>query len=210
MTALLKKYYTAEEYLEMERVAPYKSEYFEGQIYPMGDNDGETPEAMAGAKPSHNTILENISIEVGSNLKKRRTCRSYSSDQRVHIPSNGLYTYPDLVVVCGKPEFTETQDCLTNPILIVEVLSKSTANYDRSEKFELYRDIQTFKEYLLIDSRRVWAELWRKNQDNIWSLVFESKSLDTTLYLESIDTHLSLNDLYINTEGLIDTVFEIR
>ncbi|NBB22853.1 Uma2 family endonuclease [Runella sp. CRIBMP] len=210
MTALPKKYYTPEEYLELEEKAAYKSEYFNGHIYPMGDFEGDTPEAMAGANPAHNAIRENLSIEIGSFLKKK-ACRSFSSDQRVFIPSNGLYTYPDLVVVCGKPEFSDVQtNSLTNPVLIVEVLSQSTANYDRGEKFELFRDIPTFREYLLIDSRRVWAELWRKSNEGIWSLVFEGKSLESLLCLETIGMELPLSDLYVNTGDLPETVFEIR
>lgn len=210
MTALPKKYYTPEEYLELEEKAAYKSEYIHGEIFPMGDFEGDTPEAMAGAKPAHNAIRENLSIEIGSFLKKK-SCRSYSSDQRVLIPTTGLYAYPDLVVVCGKPEFSDSQTgSLTNPVLIVEVLSQSTANYDRSEKFELYRDIPTFKEYLLIDSRRVWVELWRKSEQGIWSLMLESKSLEAVIHLETIGADLLLADLYANTEDLPEMVFRVR
>jgi len=123
MTKLPKKYYTPEEYLELEEKAAYKSEYIHGEIFPMGDFEGDTPEAMAGAKPAHNAIRGNLSGEIGSFLKKK-SCRSYSSDQRVLIPTTGLYAYPDLVVVCGKPEFSDSQTgSLTNPVLIVEVLS---------------------------------------------------------------------------------------
>ena len=210
MTKLSKKYYTPEEYLELEEKAAYKSEYIHGEIFPMGDFEGDTPEAMAGAKPAHNAIRENLSIEIGSFLKKK-SCRSYSSDQRVLIPTTGLYAYPDLVVVCGKPEFSDSQTgSLTNPVLIVEVLSQSTANYDRSEKFELYRDIPTFKEYLLIDSRRVWVELWRKSEQGIWSLMLESKSLEAVIHLETIGADLLLADLYANTEDLPEMVFRVR
>ncbi|MCU0342178.1 MAG: Uma2 family endonuclease, partial [Spirosomaceae bacterium] len=119
MPVLPKRKYTVEEYLAMEETAPYKSEYFDGYIYPMGDFEGDTPEAMAGAKPAHNAIRENLSINIGGYFKKNKGCRSYSSDQRVRVDENGLFTYPDLVVVCGKPEFTN--DSLTNPVLIVEV-----------------------------------------------------------------------------------------
>lgn len=210
MTKLSKKYYTPEEYLELEEKAAYKSEYIHGEIFPMGDFEGDTPEAMAGAKPAHNAIRENLSIEIGSFLKKK-SCRSYSSDQRVLIPTTGLYAYPDLVVVCGKPEFSDSQTgSLTNPVLIVEVLSQSTANYDRSEKFELYRDIPTFREYLLIDSRRVWVELWRKSEEGIWSLMLESKLLEAVIHLETIGADLLLADLYANTEDLPETVFRVR
>ncbi|WP_028522626.1 Uma2 family endonuclease [Runella limosa] len=210
MTKLPKKYYTPEEYLELEEKAAYKSEYIHGEIFPMGDFEGDTPEAMAGAKPAHNAIRENLSIEIGSFLKKK-SCRSYSSDQRVLIPTTGLYAYPDLVAVCGKPEFSDSQTgSLTNPVLIVEVLSQSTANYDRSEKFELYRDIPTFREYLLIDSRRVWVELWRKSEEGIWSLMLESKLLEAVIHLETIGADLLLADLYANTEDLPETVFRVR
>ncbi len=115
------------------------------------------------------------------------------------------------MVVCGKPEFSDTQTgSLTNPVLLIEVLSQSTANYGRGEKFELYRDIPTFREYLLIDSRRIWAELWRKSTEGIWSLVFEGKSLDLIVSLETIGAELLLRDLYVNTEDLPETVFRIR
>lgn len=210
MTAPPKKYYTPEEYLELEEKTPYKSEYYDGQIYPLGDFEGATPEERAGSHVVCNAIRENLIGEIGVFLKKK-SCRSYSSDQRVFIPSNGLYCYPDVVMVCGKPTFSDTQSgSLTNPGLIIEVLSQSTANYDRSEKFELYRDIPTFREYLLIDSRRIWAELWRKNSDGIWSLVFEGKSLDLTVHLETIEADFLLSDLYANTEDLPETVFSIR
>ena len=95
-------------------------------------------------------------------------------------------------------------------MLIVEVLSQSTANYDRSEKFELYRDIPTFREYLLIDSRRVWVELWRKSEQGVWSLMLESKSLEAVIHLETIGADLLLADLYANTEDLPETVFRVR
>ena len=211
MTALPKKYYTPEEYLELEEKAAYKSEYIHGEIFPMGDFEGDTPEAMAGAKPVHNAIRENLSGELHIHFKKKKGCRSYSSDQRVLIPTTGLYAYPDLIVVCGKPEFSDSQTgSLTNPALIVEVLSQSTANSDRSEKFELYRDIATFREYLLIDSRRVWVELWRKSEQGIWSLMLESKLLEAVIHLETIGADLLLADLYANTEDLPETVFRIR
>lgn len=211
MTALPKKYYTPEEYLALEEKAAYKSEYFDGQIYPMGDFEGDTPEAMAGAKPAHNAIRENLSGELHIHFKKKKGCRSYSSDQRVFVPATGLYAYPDLVIVCGKPEFSDSQtSSLTNPVVLIEVLSQSTANYDRGEKFELYREIPTLREYLLVDSRRIWVELWRKSEQGIWSLMFESKSLDAVVHLEAIQADLLLADLYANTEDLPETVFRIR
>ena len=209
MNALPNKYYSPQEYLELERAAPYKSEYFDGEIFPMGDLDGNSPEAMARAKPRHNAIRENLSVEIGSHFKKNRTCRSYSSDQRIRISSNGLYTYPDLVALCGKPEFEGIENLL-NPTLIVEVLSKSTAGYDRSEKFALYRDIPTFREYLLVDSRHVFVELFRKNSDQNWELVFETRQISASFHLETIDLTLAVEDIYANTSDLPETPFKIR
>lgn len=211
MTALPEKLYTPEEYLERERNAPYKSEYYQGRIYPMGDSEGETPEAMAGARAPHNSIKENLSIEIGSHLKKTRTCRSYSSDQRIFIPQNGLYTYPDLSVVCGKPTFgDEQQFLLTNPVLLIEVLSNGTASYDRAEKFELYRSIPTLREYLTVDSRRVHAGLWRRTNENVWLLAQEVRDLDDAVTLETIGLTLLLLDVYANVEELPAADFSLR
>jgi Uma2 family endonuclease len=174
----------------------------------MGDFEGDTPEAMAGAKPAHNAIRENLSIFIGGYFKKNKGCRSYSSDQRVRVDENGLFTYPDLVVVCGKPEFTN--DSLINPVLIVEVLSKSTADYDRSGKFELYRGIASFREYLLVDSQRVYVELHRKNDEGLWILAAELRSLNDSVTLQTIGLNISLQDIYSDTEDLPNVMFEIR
>jgi Uma2 family endonuclease len=211
MSAEPKKYFTPEEYLELERKAPYKSEYFNGVIYPMGDYEGDTPIAMAGARPRHNAIRENLSIELGTFLR-RKSCRTFSSDQRVFIPETSLYTYPDLLVVCGRPEFSDVErDAVTNPVLLVEVLSKSTANYDRGEKFELYRSIPSFQEYLLVDSRRTRVELWQRNEEGKWTLAFEGGDLAQSIHLQSIGLTITLEDIYANTDDLpVDEPFEIR
>jgi Uma2 family endonuclease len=203
MTAIPQKFYTPEEYLELERDAPYKSEYYGGRIYPMGDFEGDTPEAMSGARSRHNAIRENLSGELHATFKKKGGCRTFSADQRVHIPSNGLYTYPDLLVVCGKPEYLDDEsDTLTNPIVLVEVLSKSTAGYDRGEKFALYRRIPTLREYLILDSRRVGVELWRKNEFGFWLLALETDQPTDELIFESLGVTLLVGDLYANTDDL--------
>ena len=148
MSAELKPYYSSETYLEMERQADYKSEYFQGEIF-----------AMAGGSTNHNAIKENTSVSIWNHLRQGKGCRNYSSDQRIHIQDNGLYTYPDLVVICGPNQYADMKrDTITNPILIGEVLSPSTAAYDRGEKFRLYRSIPSFQEYLLIDSTQIRAE----------------------------------------------------
>lgn len=158
--------------------------------------------AIAGAGRNHNRITENLSISVGSFLKGK-FCRSYSSDLKVHIPANSLYTYPDLLVVCGKEEFVdENTDTLLNPTIIVEVLSKSTGSYDRGEKFQLYRSIPTLEEYVLIDSQRIAAEVFRKNDGGFWSLMSENYTLEGGIEMASIGLTLPMRDIYDQVEDL--------
>ena len=192
MTAQTQKVYSEQEYLEMERDADYKSEYYRGEIF-----------AMAGAGFNHNRITENLSVDVGSFLKGK-PCRSYSSDLRIHIPVNGLYTYPDFLIICGKNEFLdEKKDTILNPTVIIEVLSPSTSGYDRGEKFHFYRSIPSLKEYAIVDSLSIAAEVWRKNDDNIWYLSSEAYSLNESIEFGSVDVKLSLTDIYADTEDLI-------
>ena len=185
-----KAYLTSEEYLETERTATYKSEYYQGEVF-----------AMAGAGNNHNIITSNLIISIGSFLRGKG-CTVYPSDMRLHIPENGLYTYPDVMVTCGKKEFLdEKKDTLTNPVLVVEVLSNSTESYDRGRKFGFYRSIPTLREYLLVDSQRVSAERYLKNESGIWEL-HDSPGLGGALRLDSIDCELLLSDLYEGTEDL--------
>ncbi len=157
---------------------------------------------MAGAGRNHNRITENLSISVGSFLRGK-SCRTYSSDLKVHIPANSLYTYPDLLVVCGKEQFLdENTDTLLNPKIIVEVLSKSTGSYDRGEKFQLYRSIPSLEEYVLIDSQRIAAEVFRKSEKGFWSLMSENYSLEGSIELASIGFTLPMRDIYDQTEEL--------
>ncbi|WP_138994401.1 Uma2 family endonuclease [Larkinella sp. C7] len=187
-----KPYYTPENYLELERKAAYKSEYFKGEIF-----------AMAGASRNHNRIKENLSIGIGSYLKGKR-CQSFSSDMRLHIPSNSLYTYPDLVIVCGEPELLDsTFDTLLNPTILVEVLSESTKDYDRGGKFMLYRNIPTFQEYILVDSEQIRVEAWYKPENGFWTLRKETGAVDDSLTIQTLDLTLSLRDIYEQTVGLL-------
>lgn len=191
MTAQPQRKISPEEYLELEREADYKSEYFQGEVF-----------AMAGAGRNHNRITENLSIGIGSFLGGK-SCRSYSRDFRVHIPSNSLYTYPDLLVVCGKEEFVdENTDTLLNPKIIIEVLSKSTGSYDRGEKFQLYRSIPSLEEYVLIDSQRIAAEVFRKSERGFWSLMSESYTLEGSIELASIGLTLPMRNIYDQIEDL--------
>ena len=191
MTAVAIKMYTQEEYLELERAAEYKSEYYRGEIF-----------AMSGASRYHNRITENLSGEIYIALKGK-SCQSFSRDMRVHIPENTLYTYPDLLIVCGKPEFLDNQtDTLLNPSVIIEVLSPSTEGYDQGKKFHLYRSLRMLTEYVLIDSQEVRAEVYRKASNGIWALVSEADDLEGSIEIGHIGLTLKMSDIYAQTEDL--------
>ena len=191
MTAQPQKKYSPEEYLELERAAENKSEYYQGEIF-----------AMAGASRYHNRIAANLYGLLYNGLQGK-PCNYYPSEMRVHIPANGLYTYPDLLAACGKEEFLDdVLDTHLNPKLIIEVLSESTGGYDRGEKFQLYRSIPSLEEYVLIDSQRIAAEVNRKNPQGFWSLMSEGYDLESSIELASIGLTLSLRDIYNRVEDL--------
>lgn len=191
MVAEQRQFITQEAYLAMEREAFEKSEYFEGQLYP-----------MAGATKEHNRIKANFSGEIGYFLKNKQ-CQSFSSDFRVHIPENGLYAYPDVIVVCDEPELLDDKfDTLLNPAVIIEILSKSTRGYDKNAKFALYRDIPTLREYVLVDSRRVKVEVWQKSLDGVWSLAKETNQADDMIRIETIGLPLPIRAVYNRVPGL--------
>ncbi len=203
-------YISPEEYLRREREAPYKSEYFQGVIYPMGDLEGNTPEAMAGASPNHNRIKGNVEFNLTSHFRKNRGCQAFSGDQRVHIPENSLFTYPDVLAVCGKFILNpEDRSSLTNPTVIIEILSKRTAAYDRGEKFRLYRGIPTLREYVLVDSRKVDVVVYRKGENDLWTLVNQATQFFEEITLESVGVTLPLEEIYLDT-NLTDTLYLLR
>lgn len=147
------------EYLERERVAEFKSEYFEGNVFEM----------QHGERIEHVSIVSNLLGELRPKLKECG-CNMLSHDMRVHVRQNTLYTYPDLVVFCGEPEFLDGEfDTLMNPTAIIEVLSESTRDYDTGTKFSLYRGIPTLGEYILIDSQQRQIERWYR-ADGTWHL----------------------------------------
>jgi Uma2 family endonuclease len=201
MSAIPKKKYTVEEYLQMELTAPYKSEYYNGEIFPMGEIEGDTPEAMAGALPPHNVISSNIIILLGNKLRGKG-CRPYGSDQRIFIPETGLYTYSDIAVFCGTLQFQDNMT-LKNPLLLVEVLSKVTEGYNRGSKFEMYRSIPTLLEYLMVDSQRVHVELWRKETSK-WVLAFETNDVNESVELKSIGNTFQLQDFYFEALEMLE------
>lgn len=175
---------TPEEYLALERTADIKSEYLDGEMF-----------AMSGASRWHNLITGNLTGELSTQLKKC-PCEVYSSDLRVHIPATGLYTYPDVAVVCGEPRFEDEQlDTLLNPRILVEVLSPTTEGYDRGKKFEHYQSIDSLAEYLLVDQTRPRVEHYVRQDGNQWLLtVFEG--LQATVTLPSIQCGLALAEVY--------------
>lgn len=177
-------YISPEEYLEMERSSEEKHEYYKGEVY-----------AMSGASPAHNDIAYNINRLMAPPLHGKG-CKLYGSDFRVHIPENTLFTYPDFSIVCGKTETADVYtDNLTNPTVIIEILSKSTKDYDRGTKFNLNRSIKTLKEYILVDSTSLSVELFTRLEDNSWHLT-EYKELTATFHISTIELTLCLRDIY--------------
>lgn len=184
MSSQPKTLLTAEEYLSIERQAVYKSEYFAGEMF-----------AMSGASRRHNLIVTNVVGELRAQLKNR-PCEVYPSDMRVKIPGTGLYTYPDVVVVCGEAQFEdECIDTLLNPALLVEVLSESTEGYDRGKKSEHYRKLASLTEYLLIAQEQHHLEHYVRQSDNQW-LLSETDDLQATIHLPSINCDLALAEVY--------------
>ncbi len=173
-----------EAYLEMENSADEKHEYYKGEIF-----------AMSGAKMPHNRIASNLLIAIGLKLKGKR-CQPYGSDARIHIESNTLFTYPDISIICGEIITLNNDDYnVLNPTVIIEVLSKSTKNYDRGEKFKLYRDITTLKEYILVDSESIHIEIFRLNKNGHWELE-EYNSLTDAVIIKAIDETVFLSEIY--------------
>lgn len=181
-----KKILTEAEYLAFEEAAERKHEYYRGQVF-----------AMAGVGLQHNIIFSNVIRDLGYALKGK-PCRPFGSDMRVHIPENTLYTYPDISVFCKK--FLDADAKYgTEPTVIIEILSPSTKDYDRGRKFELYKDIPTLKEYILIDSEKMHVEVYRLNSYKNWELQ-EYKSPDDKLEIKQVAWSMLLKDIYEDTK----------
>jgi Uma2 family endonuclease len=181
-------YLTPKEYLALERGAEYKSEYLAGEIF-----------AMAGTSERHNLIAGNVFAELHAQLRKR-PCKVYVSDVRLKVNRTGLYTYPDVMVVCGETQFADDQqDMILNPTVIIEVLSESTEGYDRGKKFEHYRKLDSLSEYILIAQDRYHVERYVRQPDNQW-LLAETDNVHDTLSLTSIACNLALADIYDKVE----------
>jgi Uma2 family endonuclease len=184
MSAIPKTKLTPAEYLEFERKSEERHEYLNGEIF-----------AMSGAKRNHNVIAWNIGGELRQKLKGKN-CEAYPADMRVFIPETALYTYPDLVTVCGAAQFQDDVfDTLLNPVLIIEVLFDSTESYDRGKKFQHYRSIENLQEYVLVSQDEARIEKYVKRGDGFW-LLSEAVGLDSEIEFSSIECKISLREVY--------------
>jgi Uma2 family endonuclease len=183
-----KKKVSIEEYLQFENTSEQKHEYYKGEIF-----------AMAGAGLRHNLIFSNLFLSLGSRLKGS-PCRPYGSDMRIHIPQNTLFTYPDISIICGDIITSDAdENSATTPVLIFEILSEATRSYDRGDKFKLYRELPTLKEYILIDSQAVGVEAFRINKNGYWELE-EYKQANEIISLPALTISISLQEIYDGTK----------
>ena len=184
MSTVPKPYVTPEEYLHRERKAEFRSEYFRGETF-----------AMAGASANHNLIVLNAGASLREQLKKK-PCRVYPSDLKLRIEATGLYTYPDLSVVCGDPQLeSDAVDVLLNPVVLVEVLSDSTEAYDRGKKFEHYRTIPSLMHYVVIAQDRHSIDCFTRSPEGDWRLT-SCQGLDGKVELASIESQLAATEVY--------------
>ena len=185
MSALPRRLFTPEEYNLLEAQAPYKSQYVAGEIF-----------SMAGAQPVHIEIVDNLT-GIFRNLFRGRPCRSYSSDMRVRAKLGDLWTYPDISVICGEPKFETKQRpfSLLNPQVLFEVLSPSTATFDRGDKFSRYRTLESLTDYVLVSTGRMRVEHFSRQPDGNWKFS-EYRQPDEILALRSVACDLPLAEIY--------------
>ncbi len=179
-----KNIYTVEEYLELEEKSESKNQFYKGEIF-----------GMSGGSFNHNIISGNFFVELKTAFRGKK-CNVFNSDMKVQVKANGLFTYPDLSAVCGEIEFTsQKKNAITNPTLIVEVLSKSTSDYDRGSKFTLYREVPELENYILIDQFSAHIEYFYKNENGFWVLE-EFRKLSDTLKIHSLNLEIPLSEIY--------------
>jgi Uma2 family endonuclease len=177
-----------EEYLAFEEAAQEKHEYWGGRIH-----------AMAGAAPDHVLVATNITVELGGQMKGR-PCRVYTADLRTHVASADLYAYPDVAALCGRPLFGgPRRNVLLNPQVLVEVLSESTAAFDRGWKWEQYQKLESLTDYLLVAQDRRWVEHYTRTPDGAWAYRSYSQPEDVVEFA-SLGCHLALADVYDKVE----------
>jgi Uma2 family endonuclease len=184
--------YTREEYLALEETAEYQSEYRDGQIVP-----------MAGGTTNHNKIAGNLYVNFRAALQEENY-EVFISDVRLWIPRYNIYTYPDVMIIEDKPVYEgKGTTTVTNPSLIIEVLSSSTSSYDKGKKFRYYRSLPSLKEYILIDQYSFFVEQFSKIEDNKW-LLAEYEQENSSLSFTVIDLKLSLADIYERVDFNLD------
>ncbi len=183
-----KRHYTPEEYLALEETAEFKSEYHDGEIIP-----------MTGGTTNHNQIIINLIASFNSPLKKQN-CLLFASDVRLGLPRYRRYVYPDVMIIEGKPVYDGSgQTTITNPLVIVAVLSKSTRNHDKGYKFYFFRSIPELREYILIDQERYHVEQYAKTAENKW-LLTEYEGAESVLAMTAVNLEIPLVDLYEGVE----------
>lgn len=184
MQAQETRYYSPEEYLELETASEIRHEYLNGEIIP-----------MTGGSANHNRIAGNLYAALNFALSDQ-DYEAFFTDVRLWIPTKKLFTYPDVMIVAGSIEFLENRtDTIVNPRVIIEVLSDSTKNYDRGEKFEFYRTLESFQEYVLIDQYKVHVEHFSKTSNKQWSFT-ELDEMSSTLALASVPFQIELSAVY--------------
>jgi len=185
-----RKFISHKDYLEMEEQTEYKSEYYHGEIF-----------AMTGASVSHNIITSNVITSLNIALRDS-DCFVFPGDMKIQIDPARHYAYPDVSVVCGEIEFAENRnDIIANPVVIIEVLSESTRDYDRGSKFKAYRNIGTLRDYILIDQYACHIEHFFKNKSGKWESE-EFDNLSDVFALRSVDAKLSLEAVYYRVRGV--------
>ncbi|MBS1791966.1 MAG: Uma2 family endonuclease [Acidobacteria bacterium] len=191
MTAIpvLKKHYTLDEYLELDKNSEERYEYFDGEVF-----------AMAGGSPNHARAGGNVYALLQQKMRGRK-CEAFNSEMKIKVPAALPYRYPDTSVVCGEPIFEDLngQLMLVNPILIVEVLSPSTAVYDLNEKFTAYQSIESFQEYLIVSQDRPHVIQHIRQSKGRW-LRIDIEGLDAEVALESVNVTLPLSEIYERVE----------
>lgn len=186
------QFYTIQEYFALEKEKEEKYEYYNGYIH-----------AMSGGTANHSLIATNLAGEIRQNLKnKKSSCKTVTSDLKVHLKTINNYVYPDVMVVCDKFQYAKNRkDAIENPVLVIEVLSNSTGAYDRSAKFAKYRTLPSLREYVLVNQYVPKVESWYKVEENVWR-ISNAVGLESSIYLFSIDCTISLTDIYYLVEGL--------
>ena len=184
---------TPQEYLAKERRAEFRSEFYRGEMF-----------AMAGATWEHTRIKDNLARQAGNQLEGG-PCQVATSDLRVKVRATGLYTYPDIVIVCDEPQFEDSQfDTLLNPRVVVEVLSDSTEKYDRGTKFAHYRQVPSIQEYVLVAQDRPLVERYVRQPDDTWLLTVFS-GLSQTFAFAAVPVQIPLAEIYRGLE-LLETL----